>query len=109
MGSASTPVNTSALDRETRLKRLHFRSWHRGFKEADLMLGHFADAHLASFSDDQLDRYEALIAADDHDLYNWIVGRAPVPAEFDTDIFRLIQSGEHLKDPMHAMVGGPTR
>ncbi|MGF1454077.1 MAG: succinate dehydrogenase assembly factor 2 [Alphaproteobacteria bacterium] len=97
------------MDRETRLKRLHFRSWHRGFKEADLMLGHFADAHLAAFSDDQLDRYETLIASDDHDLYNWIVGRAPVPAEHDHDVFRMIQSGEHLQAPMHALVNATQR
>ncbi len=95
---------TIPTDREKRLKRLRYRSWHRGFKEADLMLGHFADAHLESLDTDQLDRYEALIAVECHDLYNWIVGRAPVPSEFDHDIMAMLQSGRHLEAPMHALV-----
>ncbi len=102
------PTPTS-IDRDTRLKRLHFRSWHRGFKEADLMLGHFADAHLNAMTDAQLDTYETLIGEDDHDLYNWIVGRQPVPPQFDTDVFRQIQTGQHLKEPMHALVNSSAR
>lgn len=30
-------------DHATRLKRLRMRSWHRGIKEMDLILGGFAD------------------------------------------------------------------
>ena len=47
------------LSPEIRRKRLSFRSWHRGTRESDLILGRFADAHLATFDDGQLDRYEA--------------------------------------------------
>ncbi len=47
--------------REIQRRRLRFRSWHRGTREADLMLGRFADAHLAAFTTDQLDRYAALL------------------------------------------------
>src|SRR3546814_8075050 len=35
------------MDREHRLKRLRFRAWHRGTKEADLLIGGFFDAHAA--------------------------------------------------------------
>ncbi|MCG8444029.1 MAG: succinate dehydrogenase assembly factor 2, partial [Caulobacterales bacterium] len=31
---------------ESRLRRLSFRAWRRGFKEMDLLLGRFADARL---------------------------------------------------------------
>ena len=48
---------TEPLD--IRRKRLLFRSWHRGTKEADLLMGSFAERHVASFSAEQLDRYEA--------------------------------------------------
>ena len=37
-------------DVETRRKRLLFRSWHRGTKETDLLLGSFAEQHLPAFS-----------------------------------------------------------
>ena len=78
--------------REIQRRRLRFRSWHRGTREADLMLGRFADAHLAAFTTDQLDRYAALLEKSDPDLYDWITGRAPVPAAIDTDVFRLLRN-----------------
>lgn len=73
-----------------RRKRLKFRSWHRGTREADLLLGSFADAHLDGFDAGQLDRYEALLETPDPDLYNWITAREPVPPEHDSDVFRLL-------------------
>jgi antitoxin CptB len=83
----------SSLDSlDIRRKRLKFRSWHRGTREADLILGRFADRHIPEFTDDQLDRYEALLELSDPDLYNWMTGREPVPAEHDSDIMRLLQT-----------------
>ena len=72
-------------------RRLRYRSWHRGTREADLILGRFADAHLAGFSAEQLDRYGALLENSDPDIYNWLIGRSPVPAAVDTDVFRLLK------------------
>src|SRR3546814_983189 len=46
------------MDREHRLKRLRFRAWHRGTKEADLLIGGFFDAHAADWSDEQIARFE---------------------------------------------------
>jgi antitoxin CptB len=73
---------------ETRRKRLHFRSWHRGTKETDLLLGSFADAHLAGFGPAQLDAFERLLEASDGDIWDWVSGRASVPAEHDDDVTR---------------------
>ncbi len=75
---------------ENRRKRLRFRSWHRGMREMDLLMGSFADAHVPGFDQAQLDRYEALLELSDPDLYNWMTGREPVPAEHDTDVMRLL-------------------
>ena len=74
-----------------RRRRLHFRSWHRGTREADLILGRFADAHLADFTAEQLDRYGALLEKSDPDIYDWLTGHVPVPAAVDTDVFRLLK------------------
>lgn len=79
---------TEPLD--TRRKRLLFRSWHRGTKEADLLLGSFAERHLADFTPGQVDRYEALLGAEDVDLLAWIAGRAEPPAERESDVLRLL-------------------
>jgi antitoxin CptB len=77
-------------DNDIRRKRLLFRSWHRGTRETDLILGHFAEAHLAGFDDAQLDRYEALLGCEDADLYDWVSGRTPPPAPHDHDVMRLL-------------------
>ncbi len=73
-----------------RRKRLLFRSWHRGTREADLILGSFAAAHLAAFDDARLDDYEALLDVPDADLFDWISGRAAPPPAHDTDVTRLL-------------------
>ena len=77
---------------EIRRKRLHFRSWHRGTRELDLVLGGFADRHLAGLTPEQLDRYESLIANPDPDIYQWVSGGWPVPAAYDNDVMDLIKN-----------------
>lgn len=62
-------------EREARLKRLTMRSWRRGTREMDLILGPFADAELASLSAGDLDAYELLIEENDQDLYPWVTAR----------------------------------
>lgn len=60
---------------ENRLKRLHMRSWRRGMKEMDLILGHFADDRLAALTPEDLDAYERLLSENDQDLYLWVTRR----------------------------------
>ena len=74
-----------------RLKRLLFRSWHRGTREADLLLGPFAERHLAAMTPPQLDRYEALLEENDATLYDWISGREDPPPARNSDVLRLIR------------------
>jgi antitoxin CptB len=77
---------------DTRRKRLLFRSWHRGTRESDLILGRFADSQLASFDEGQLDRYEALLDCADADIFDWVSGRAAPPAAHDHDVTRMLLS-----------------
>jgi antitoxin CptB len=81
------PIETPG---DIRRKRLLFRSWHRGTREADLILGSFAEAHLAGFDEDRLDAYESLLACPDAELFDWIVGRLAPPPEYDTEVTRLL-------------------
>lgn len=68
---------------ETRLRRLKFRAWHRGTKEADLMIGGFFDAHAASFTQEQADLFEALLEEEDVDIMAWAIGTLPCPARYE--------------------------
>ncbi len=76
---------------DIRLKRLKYRAWHRGFREADLILGPFADRYAETFTAEQLDSLEALLEHPDQDLYEWIVERTPTPPEVDGEMMRLIK------------------
>jgi antitoxin CptB len=77
---------------DTRLKKIGFRAWHRGFREADLILGAFADLRLPTMSLAELDLFEELLEEADHDIYDWIVGRQPTPLPFDNAIMNEIKA-----------------
>ena len=68
---------TEAL--ENLRKKLIFRSWHRGTREMDLMMGKFADATLPNYTAAQLEAYEALMHENDPDIYNWITLQEALP------------------------------
>ena len=76
---------------DERLRKLRFRAWRRGFREADLILGPFADHHVHKFSPAQLDEFETLLDQPDQDLYAWIIGRDPTPEAFDGEVLDLIR------------------
>ena len=87
---ARAMIPTDDIDR--RRRQLTFRSWHRGTREADLILGRFADCHLADFSAEQLDRYAALLEKSDPDILDWLTGRSVMPRELDNDVMRLLRN-----------------
>lgn len=69
-----------------------FRCWHRGTREMDLIVGRFADAHLADLPDDELDQLEQLIELPDPDLYAALTGARPIPPEYDGTLFARMRS-----------------
>lgn len=71
---------------EIRRRRLRFRCWHRGTKEADILLGRFADKYIDKMGTSELDQLECLLEYNDLDLYNWITGNTPWPANTVTDL-----------------------
>ncbi len=77
-----------------RRRRLRFRAWHRGMKEVDLILGSFADRHVATLTADELADFEALLEAPDQDIYAWIAGEKPVPPQFSSSLMTRLQSHE---------------
>jgi len=70
------------MDQETRLKRLRFRAWHRGTKEADLLIGGFFDAHSTAWSEEEALLFEAMLEEQDVDIMAWAMGTAPVPKRY---------------------------
>ena len=80
------------MDREIRLKRLRFRAWHRGTKEADLLIGGFFDAHSAGWDEAELDWFETLIEEQDVDIMGWAIGSIVAPPAFEGPMMRALQT-----------------
>ena len=87
---SGTTISSDGLD--ARRRRLLFRAWHRGMREVDLITGRFADAHIASLSDVEVDDFERLMDVPEPDLLAWVMGSAATPAEFDTGLFRRMRA-----------------
>lgn len=67
-------------DLAMRRKKLLYRATYRGFKEADLLVGGFARAHLQDMTAGELDEFEALLNVNDRELYAWATGDGKPPA-----------------------------
>jgi len=70
------------MDRETRLKRLRFRAWHRGVREADLMIGGFFDARSDNWGEQDIVWFETFLEEQDVDIMAWAMGTADVPEQW---------------------------
>ena len=77
---------------ETRLKRIRFRAWRRGFREADLILGPFADSHVLSLTETEVEAFERLLDRNDHDVYGWIVSGGEAPTEGEARLISRIRA-----------------
>ena len=73
-------------------KRLLIRSWRRGTKELDLILGQFSDKNLNRLKMAELNLYEQFLSNDDYLIYNWLFDKEDSPKIFKSLIKR-IQEG----------------
>lgn len=95
----AAPDNDGDDGDNVRRKRLLFRAWRRGTREADLILGSFAERYLAEFDGDRLDQFEALLAVSDAELFDWLQGRAAPAADHDTEVTRLLLAFRYTPRP----------
>ena len=84
------------MDRETRLKRLRFRAWHRGVREADLLIGGFFDQHHAGWNDAEIALFEALLEEQDVDIMAWAMGAAQVPECYQGTIMQALKTLNYI-------------
>ena len=84
-----TELSSEGLD--ARRRRLLFRCRHRGIREMDFVLGRFADAELPRLSDAEMDVLEGWLDIPDQQMFAWVNGSEPTPAEIDTPMFRRLR------------------
>jgi antitoxin CptB len=85
----SNAGNPNSLD--TTRRKLAFRAWHRGTREADLLIGSFADRHLPEFGAEELGQFERLLTENDPDIYDWMTGRQSVPPDHENRVTALLK------------------
>jgi antitoxin CptB len=93
---SGTTRSSEGLDQ--RRRKLLFRSWHRGTREMDLIMGRFADATIEQLAEEEIGELERLIEAPDPELLAWITGEADVPPDYDTALFRRLRDFSHRRE-----------
>ena len=73
-------------------KRLLYRAMHRGTKEADMVVGRFAQAHLGAMTEEEVAEFARLLEVPDQDLYRWITLDRDVPDNYRTPLLARMQA-----------------
>ncbi len=91
----------------SRLSRAIFRAWRRGFREADLVMGPFAERIGPSLSDEEMSQLERLLDADDHQAYAWAIAAEPPPDDMRGSLMDKLQAfvREHVAQALRDGAG----
>jgi antitoxin CptB len=92
-----TERSSEGLDE--RRRKLLFRAWRRGVREMDLIVGRFADAHIAMLDAAALEEFERLIEVPNAALYAWVIGAERVPADYDTAVLAKLRAFHDRTQP----------
>ena len=87
------------MDRQARLRRLRFRAWHRGTREADLLIGGFFDRHHDTWNEEEMDWFERLLEEQDVDIMAWAIGTVEPPPRHAGTMMRRLRQVDYIKHP----------
>lgn len=87
------------LGRSARLRRMGFRAWHRGTREADYMIGGFFDRDSDKWDDAQISWFENLLEHDDVDIMAWAIGTQAVPPHIDGPMMDSMKKLDYIDIP----------
>jgi antitoxin CptB len=87
------------MDRDPRLKRLRFRAWHRGTREADLLIGSYFDRHHEGWGEEEMNWFETLLEEQDVDILAWAIGTATPPERFAGEMMTKLRLTDYIKHP----------
>jgi antitoxin CptB len=82
---------------DARIKRLRFRSHHRGVREADMLVGGYFERWHGAWGTAELDWFEALLEEQDVDILAWAMGAAAVPERWQGAMMARLQRLDYVK------------
>lgn len=94
-----TGMMRSSAGLDARRRKLLFRSWHRGMREMDLILGGFADSRIDQLTEAEIDQYEALLDVPDTEMLPWITGEQSVPEAMQTPVLMQVLAFRRTMNP----------
>jgi antitoxin CptB len=85
------------MNLDARIKRLRFRAWHRGTKEADMLVGGYFDRHHAGWGEAEVEWFEQFLEEQDVDIMAWAIGTLPVPERWEGAMMRGLTALDYIK------------
>lgn len=89
----------AGMDNTARLKRMQFRAWHRGTREADYMIGGFFDRYHTTWDEADIVWFEDLLEEDDVEVMGWALGTIAVPERYQGALIALMQKLDYVDIP----------
>ncbi len=84
---------------EAHLRKLYFRSWHRGTREADAIIGGFFDKYGSSWNEEENAWFERLLNEQDVDIMGWAMGTIEVPESFQGPMMDVMRKLDYISVP----------
>jgi antitoxin CptB len=98
--SSSVGQRLSSSELEEKRRRMLYHSKQRGWLELDLILGTFAECHLAKLAEKDVVDFEKILEEENPDLFKWLSGQSPVPSEFkEMDVLKLLMKHVNENHP----------
>lgn len=93
------------MDRETYLRKLHYRAHHRGTREADAIVGGFFDQYHQSWTEEGFQWFERLLDEQDVDIMGWAMGTIGVPAHWQGNMMTQLKRLDYIELPRGLVSG----
>ena len=81
------------------LRALKYRAWHRGTREADMLVGGFFDAHHATWGPHDRALFAALLMETDVDIMAWAIGTQAAPERFQGPMLDALRKLDFITVP----------
>lgn len=85
-----------STDLSARKRRLHYRAWHRGTKEADVLIGSFVSSRLETLTVDDIVWLEQFLEQNDVHIMAWITGHQAVPDAFSGPLMDALKAMDYM-------------
>ena len=79
------------------LRALKYRAWHRGTREADMMIGGFFDAYHVTWDVHERELFAALLTEQDVDIMAWAIGTQDVPERYQGPMMDAFQRLDFIR------------